>query len=131
MLRASNKNMKKDCSIRGSYACCHPLLRSNGVCFVLCFRVFLLTLVNCAASKDEKVVFCAIGLGFVEASQDVVVVKQFEKRVHIMPLGLEFLRHGGQDDFALVNGAEVECAFTSAKHLGDFWSQKVLEITAP
>jgi hypothetical protein len=45
-------------------------------------------------------------LRFVEAAKGVVVVKQLQERVHVAPLGLELLRHGGEDDFALVNRAK-------------------------
>src|SRR6185436_2183028 len=60
----------------------------------------------------------------------MAVVKQLEKRVHIPPLGLKFLRHGREDDFALVNCGEVERAFFCAENLRDFGSEKVLQVVA-
>jgi hypothetical protein len=60
----------------------------------------------------------------------VIVVKQLEQRVHIPSLGLKFLRHGREDDFALVYRSEVERAFAGAKHFGDFGRQEVLQIVA-
>ena len=80
--------------------------------------------------QDEQIIFGAVGFGFVEATQRVIVVKQLEHRVHIPSLRLEFLRHGREDDFALVNRSEVERAFPSAEHLGDFGCQEVLQIVA-
>ena len=80
--------------------------------------------------QDEQIVFGAVGFGLVEAAQRVIVVEQLEQRVHIPSLGLEFLRHGREDDFALINRGEVERAFAGAKHLGNFWCQKVLQIIA-
>ncbi len=49
----------------------------------------------------------------------MIVVKQLEQRVHIASFGLEFLWHGRQDNFALVNRGEVACGFARAEHLGD------------
>ena len=80
--------------------------------------------------EDEQIVLRSVSLGFVEATQGVIVKKQLEERVHITPLGLKLLRHGGEDDFALVNRGEVEGAFAGAKNLGHFGRQEVLQIVA-
>ena len=80
--------------------------------------------------QDEQIVFGAFGLGFVEPAQRVIVEKQFQKRVHITPLGLKLLRHGHENDFALVNRRKIERAFPGAKHLGHFRRQEVLQIIA-
>ncbi len=78
--------------------------------------------------QDEQVVTGAFGLRLVKPAQGVVVVEQFQKRVHITPLGLEFLRHGHEDDFTLIKLRKVERVFPGAKHLGHFRRQEVLQI---
>ena len=64
----------------------------------------------------------------VETAQRVIVEKQFQERVHITPLGLELLRHGHEDDFAIINRRVIKRVFLGAKHLGHFRRQEVLQI---
>ncbi len=58
----------------------------------------------------------------------MIVEKQFQERVHITSLGLELLRHGHEDDFALINRRVIKRAFLRAKHFGHFRRQEVLQI---
>ena len=71
---------------------------------------------------------CVFGL--VKPAQRMIVKKQFQKRVHIPPLGLEFLRHGDEDDFAVVNRRKIERAFLNAEDFRHFGRQEVLQIIA-
>ena len=78
----------------------------------------------------SKLSFARSALGFVEAAQGVIVVKQFQECVHITPFGLKLLRHRRENDFALVNRRKIESAFAGAKHLGNFGGQEVLQVVA-
>src|SRR5690242_14812338 len=60
----------------------------------------------------------------------MVVKKQLQKRIYIPSLGLKFLRHGHQNDFALVNCRKIERAFLHAKNFSHFGRQEVLQIIA-
>lgn len=80
--------------------------------------------------QDEEIITRPFGLVFVEPAKGVVVKKEFEEGIHVAAFGLEALGHGDEDDFALIDGAEVEGAFASAEDFGDFGRQKVLKVIA-
>lgn len=80
--------------------------------------------------EDQQVVLRTLGFRTVEPAQRVIVVQELQVRVQVTPLGLEFLRHGHEDDLALVNRVEIERGFSRAEHLGDFGCQKVLQVVA-
>ena len=80
--------------------------------------------------EDDEVVAGAFGFGFVEAAEGVVVEKEFEEGVHVAAFGLEALGQRDEDNFALIDGAEVEGAFAGAEDFGHFGGEEVLEVIA-
>ena len=70
--------------------------------------------------EDEEIVVSPLILRLVEAAQHMGIEQHLEKRVHITPFRLEFLRHGDADDLAAVDFGEIKGVFRWAKDLGDF-----------
>ena len=89
---------------------------------------------NRCASSAQRIIRLSFArsalICYRETAQGVVVVEEFEKRVHVTPLGLKSLRHGHKDDFARISRGEIKRAFLGAKHLGDLRRQEVLQIIA-
>src|SRR5438093_124526 len=80
--------------------------------------------------KNNEIILGTLAFGLVETAQRVIVKQQLKERVHVTPLCLELLRHCCQDDFPLVDCAEIERAFPGGEHLGDFRCEEVLKVIA-
>src|SRR5205807_1803054 len=80
--------------------------------------------------KNNEIILGTLAFGLVEAAQRVIVEQQLEEGIYVTALGLEFLRHCCQDDFALVDSPEIERAFLGAEYLGNFGREEVLKVVA-
>src|SRR5205807_9378946 len=80
--------------------------------------------------KDNEIILGTLAFGLVKAAQRVIVEQQLEERIYVTALGLEFLRHCCQDDFALVDFPEIERACLGAEYFCNFGCEEVLKVIA-
>ena len=78
--------------------------------------------------EDEQVVFGAFGLRLVKSAQGVIIEEQFQERVNITALGLKFLRHCHENDFATINRGKIEGAFLGTENFSHFGREKILKV---